>query len=103
MPLPYITILCVCLQEFDPEEFYQLLEAAEGKAKESIKDVPRYIISKLGLNRDPLEGEASVVSVLVAVRLRNRASTISFYLNISGALVNLNKWSFSSSVYTGIF
>ncbi|XP_052774089.1 microtubule-associated serine/threonine-protein kinase 3-like isoform X1 [Mya arenaria] len=46
--------LLECL-EFDPEEFYQLLEAAEGKAKQSIKDIPRYIISKLGLNRDPLE------------------------------------------------
>lgn len=48
--------IIVCFQEFDPEEFYQLLEAAEGKAKQSIKDIPKYIISKLGLNRDPLEG-----------------------------------------------
>ncbi|XP_060576748.1 microtubule-associated serine/threonine-protein kinase 2-like isoform X3 [Ruditapes philippinarum] len=46
--------LLECL-EFDPEEFYQLLEAAEGKAKQEIKDIPKYIISKLGLNRDPLE------------------------------------------------
>ncbi|KAL3869847.1 hypothetical protein ACJMK2_042478 [Sinanodonta woodiana] len=46
--------LLECL-EFDPEEFYQLLEAAEGKARQTIKaDIPRYIISKLGLNRDPL-------------------------------------------------
>lgn len=47
------------LQEFDPEEFYHLLEAAEGHAKEGqgIKtDIPRYIISQLGLTRDPLEG-----------------------------------------------
>lgn len=46
-------------QEFDPEEFYHLLEAAEGHAKEGqgIKtDIPRYIISQLGLTRDPLEG-----------------------------------------------
>ncbi|MED6245283.1 Microtubule-associated serine/threonine-protein kinase 2 [Ataeniobius toweri] len=46
------------LQEFDPEEFYHLLEAAEGHAKEGqgIKsDIPRYIISQLGLTRDPLE------------------------------------------------
>lgn len=46
-------------QEFDPEEFYYLLEAAEGHAKEGqgIKtDIPRYIISQLGLNKDPLEG-----------------------------------------------
>ncbi len=47
-------------QEFDPEEFYHLLEAAEGQAKQSIKtDIPQYIISKLGLNRDPLAGSFS--------------------------------------------
>lgn len=48
------------MQEFDPEEFYHLLEAAEGHAKEGkgIKcDIPRYIVSQLGLTRDPLEGE----------------------------------------------
>ena len=35
------------------------MEAAEGHAKEGqgIKsDIPRYIISQLGLTRDPLEG-----------------------------------------------
>uniref|UniRef100_A0A8D2ZW95 non-specific serine/threonine protein kinase n=1 Tax=Scophthalmus maximus TaxID=52904 RepID=A0A8D2ZW95_SCOMX len=50
--------LLECL-EFDPEEFYQRLEVAEGQAKvgQGIKtDIPRYIISQLGLNRDPLEG-----------------------------------------------
>ncbi|XP_042560363.1 microtubule-associated serine/threonine-protein kinase 3-like [Clupea harengus] len=51
--------LLECL-EFDPEEFYHLLEAAEGHAKEGqgIKtDIPRYIINQLGLNRaDPLDG-----------------------------------------------
>ncbi|XP_065338346.1 microtubule-associated serine/threonine-protein kinase 3 isoform X7 [Cloeon dipterum] len=48
--------LLECL-EFDPEEFYHLLEQAEGQAKNSqeIKtDIPQYIISKLGLNRDPI-------------------------------------------------
>ncbi|XP_053953265.1 microtubule-associated serine/threonine-protein kinase 1 [Anastrepha ludens] len=48
--------LLECL-EFDPEEFYQLLEAAEGQAKaiQGIKaDIPQYIIHKLGLNRDPI-------------------------------------------------
>ncbi|KAL8582089.1 hypothetical protein ACOMHN_004009 [Nucella lapillus] len=46
--------LLECL-EFNPEEFYMLLEAAEGQAKQTIKaDIPKYIISKLGLNRDPL-------------------------------------------------
>uniref|UniRef100_A0A8C9SNI7 non-specific serine/threonine protein kinase n=1 Tax=Scleropages formosus TaxID=113540 RepID=A0A8C9SNI7_SCLFO len=55
--------LLECL-EFDPEEFYHLLEAAEGHAKEGqgIKsDIPRYIISQLGLTRDPLEGELFLV------------------------------------------
>ncbi|XP_062251769.1 microtubule-associated serine/threonine-protein kinase 3 isoform X1 [Platichthys flesus] len=49
--------LLECL-EFDPEEFYHLLEAAEGHAKvgQGIKtDIPRYIISQLGLTRGPLE------------------------------------------------
>ena len=42
--------------EFDPEEFYQLLEAAEGQARVKCPSgaVPQYIINKLGLNRDPL-------------------------------------------------
>ena len=43
--------------EFDPEEFYQLLEAAEGQARGVHgvhTNVPQYIIGKLGLNRDPL-------------------------------------------------
>ncbi|XP_006000152.1 microtubule-associated serine/threonine-protein kinase 1 isoform X3 [Latimeria chalumnae] len=56
--------LLECL-EFDPEEFYHLLEAAEGHAKEGqgIKtDIPKYIISQLGLTRDPLEEMAQLVS-----------------------------------------
>ncbi|KAL3054935.1 hypothetical protein OYC64_017791 [Pagothenia borchgrevinki] len=49
--------LLECL-EFDPEEFYQRLEVAEDQAKvgHGIKtDIPKYIISQLGLTRDPLE------------------------------------------------
>ncbi|XP_049630570.1 microtubule-associated serine/threonine-protein kinase 2 isoform X2 [Suncus etruscus] len=56
--------LLECL-EFDPEEFYHLLEAAEGHAKEGqgIKcDIPRYIVSQLGLTRDPLEEMAHLSS-----------------------------------------
>ncbi|XP_066298566.1 microtubule-associated serine/threonine-protein kinase 3-like isoform X1 [Branchiostoma lanceolatum] len=48
--------LLECL-EFDPEQFYHLLEAAEGVARENqgiTSDIPRYIISKLGLTRDPI-------------------------------------------------
>ncbi|KAM6962507.1 LOW QUALITY PROTEIN: microtubule-associated serine/threonine-protein kinase 3-like [Aplochiton taeniatus] len=51
--------LLECL-EFDPEEFYHLLEAAEGHAKagQVIKtDIPRYIITQLGLARDLQEGK----------------------------------------------
>ncbi|XP_033052920.1 microtubule-associated serine/threonine-protein kinase 3 isoform X3 [Trachypithecus francoisi] len=49
--------LLECL-EFDPEEFYHLLEAAEGHARDGqgIKtDLPQYIIGQLGLAKDPLE------------------------------------------------
>uniref|UniRef100_A0A1I8IVQ0 Mre11_DNA_bind domain-containing protein n=1 Tax=Macrostomum lignano TaxID=282301 RepID=A0A1I8IVQ0_9PLAT len=49
--------LLECL-EFDPAEFLQLLEAAEGQVRQVEKlqtDIPRYIISKLGLNKDPLD------------------------------------------------
>ncbi|KAK2589188.1 hypothetical protein KPH14_002002 [Odynerus spinipes] len=48
--------LLECL-EFDPEEFYHLLEQAEGQAKFTVgikTDIPQYIINKLSLNRDPL-------------------------------------------------
>uniref|UniRef100_A0AAR2JXX6 non-specific serine/threonine protein kinase n=1 Tax=Pygocentrus nattereri TaxID=42514 RepID=A0AAR2JXX6_PYGNA len=51
--------LLECL-EFNPEEFYHLLEAAEDHAKEGHlmkTDIPRYIISQLGLTKDPLEGK----------------------------------------------
>uniref|UniRef100_A0A8D0GWI6 non-specific serine/threonine protein kinase n=1 Tax=Sphenodon punctatus TaxID=8508 RepID=A0A8D0GWI6_SPHPU len=69
--------LLECL-EFDPEEFYHLLEAAEGHAKEGqgIKcDIPRYIISQLGLTRDPLEGENSF---FVFLGLLSRLSKLSW-------------------------
>ncbi|KAL4657994.1 microtubule-associated serine/threonine-protein kinase 1 [Arapaima gigas] len=49
--------LLECL-EFNPQEFYHLLEAAEDHAKEGHlmkTDIPRYIISQLGLTKDPLE------------------------------------------------
>ncbi|XP_042360238.1 microtubule-associated serine/threonine-protein kinase 1-like isoform X2 [Plectropomus leopardus] len=49
--------LLECL-EFNPAEFYHLLEAAEDHAKEGHlmkTDIPRYIISQLGLTRDPIE------------------------------------------------
>uniref|UniRef100_A0A665WUZ3 non-specific serine/threonine protein kinase n=1 Tax=Echeneis naucrates TaxID=173247 RepID=A0A665WUZ3_ECHNA len=76
--------LLECL-EFDPEEFYHLLEAAEGHAKEGqgIKtDIPRYIISQLGLTRDPLEGmltlSSSSQSLSTALRCRRKPCELDF-------------------------
>uniref|UniRef100_A0A3P8UAQ4 non-specific serine/threonine protein kinase n=1 Tax=Amphiprion percula TaxID=161767 RepID=A0A3P8UAQ4_AMPPE len=57
--------LLECL-EFNPEEFYHLLEAAEDHAKEGQlmkADIPRYIISQLGLTRDPLEGKRQKIHI----------------------------------------
>ncbi|XP_046634794.1 microtubule-associated serine/threonine-protein kinase 3-like isoform X5 [Daphnia pulicaria] len=47
--------LLECL-EFDPEEFYHMLEEAEGQVKttQGVTDFPQYIVTQLGLNRDPL-------------------------------------------------
>lgn len=47
--------LLECL-EFDPEEFYHMLEEAEGQVRitEGVTDFPQYIVTQLGLNRDPL-------------------------------------------------
>ncbi|KAK0428660.1 hypothetical protein QR680_010935 [Steinernema hermaphroditum] len=52
--------LLECL-EFDPDEFYHLLEEAEGAVREKlgsgnarVPDLPQYIVGKLGLDRDPL-------------------------------------------------
>ena len=59
--------LLECL-EFDPEEFYHLLEQAEGQAKVSQgvqSDIPQYIINKLGLNRDPIAGKSPPASRFV--------------------------------------
>lgn len=54
--------LLECL-EFDPLEFCHLLDAAEAQAKQIIKtDIPKYIISKLGLNRDPFEEFAASIN-----------------------------------------
>ena len=56
------------MQEFDPEEFYRLLEAAEGQAKQTIKtDIPKYIVGKLGLNADPLAGKHLAVNKRISV------------------------------------
>ncbi len=56
--------LLECL-EFDPCEFYQMLEVAETQVRQQsdlnnifCPDVPRYIISKLGLNKPAAEAES---------------------------------------------
>jgi hypothetical protein len=43
--------------EFDPLKFCYILDAAEEQAKNELTkaDIPKYVISKLGLNRDPYE------------------------------------------------
>uniref|UniRef100_A0A8C7WW84 non-specific serine/threonine protein kinase n=1 Tax=Oryzias sinensis TaxID=183150 RepID=A0A8C7WW84_9TELE len=66
--------LLECL-EFDPEEFYQRLEAAEGHAKgdQGIKtDIPKYILSQLGLTKDPLEGTKRCWLVTVCTSSRRK-------------------------------
>ncbi|XP_075715212.1 microtubule-associated serine/threonine-protein kinase 1 isoform X2 [Rhinoderma darwinii] len=52
--------LLECL-EFNPEEFYHLLEAAEDQVKEgNLKtDIPQYILRQLGLTRDPFPEDAA--------------------------------------------
>ncbi|XP_068130326.1 microtubule-associated serine/threonine-protein kinase 1 isoform X2 [Hyperolius riggenbachi] len=60
--------LLECL-EFNPEEFYHLLEAAEDQVKEGNlkKDIPQYILRQLGLTRDPFPEVVSAPEEPVAV------------------------------------
>lgn len=51
--------LLECL-EFDPEKFYNLLCVAEGQVKQSVPDVPQYIVDKLGLKQDPIAKIADI-------------------------------------------
>ncbi|XP_063305641.1 microtubule-associated serine/threonine-protein kinase 1 isoform X3 [Pelobates fuscus] len=64
--------LLECL-EFNPEEFYHLLEAAEDQVKEgNLKtDIPQYIIRQLGLTRDPFP-EVSATEEPVIVETSNQ-------------------------------
>ncbi|KAM4677784.1 microtubule-associated serine/threonine-protein kinase 1 [Discoglossus pictus] len=59
--------LLECL-EFNPEEFYHLLEVAEDQVKEgNLKtDIPQYILRQLGLTRDPFP-EVAAPEELVSV------------------------------------
>jgi len=74
--------LLECL-EFDPEEFYHLLEQAEGQAKitQGIKtDIPQYIITKLGLNRDPIAGNKIIFEqfALLLLKYKRKRSQLAF-------------------------
>uniref|UniRef100_A0A8C9VFF3 non-specific serine/threonine protein kinase n=1 Tax=Scleropages formosus TaxID=113540 RepID=A0A8C9VFF3_SCLFO len=72
--------LLECL-EFNPEEFYHLLEAAEDHAKEGqlVKtDIPRYIINQLGLTRDPLEGEREALEGVGKTRAKKPPTETDF-------------------------
>lgn len=79
-------------QEFDPEGFYHLLEAAEGHAKvgQGIKtDIPRYIISQLGLNRDPLDGiRPSMFDITIKHILKHIQYSIMFWFFLPFAEVS---------------
>ncbi|XP_077580049.1 microtubule-associated serine/threonine-protein kinase 3 isoform X2 [Stigmatopora nigra] len=65
--------LLECL-EFDPEEFYQRLETAEGQARGIKTDIPRYIVSQLGLTRDPLEDMVQLEQTSPSHRSASRES-----------------------------
>uniref|UniRef100_A0A7N9AVH3 non-specific serine/threonine protein kinase n=1 Tax=Mastacembelus armatus TaxID=205130 RepID=A0A7N9AVH3_9TELE len=97
--------LLECL-EFNPEEFYHLLEAAEDHAKEGHlmkTDIPRYIISQLGLTRDPIEEMVHLDSYdsegpltpetddSTEVRPRTKPSSTLFFLQQRGDCATLLK------------
>lgn len=94
--------LLECL-EFDPEEFYHLLEQAEGQAKVNagIKtDIPQYIITKLSLNRDPISGMYYIHIYIVLFSKHNVFISISYYLIIESFVElqeDLNKLEDSAS------
>lgn len=51
----HVERLLECI-EFNPLEFFQMIDEAEQQARqEAIKDVPKYILSKLGIGKDPFE------------------------------------------------
>ena len=58
--------LLECL-EFHPDEFYQLLEETEGAVRNQlgsgtarIPDLPQYIVTKLGLNKNLIEHDGDI-------------------------------------------
>jgi serine/threonine protein kinase len=100
--------LLECL-EFDPLEFCFLLDAAEAQTRHShvIKtDIPKYIISKLGLNRDPFKDFAASVSLpptnpdnADSLSLSNCDQSID---NLLSTTTNNNKFKTNSEQTSGI-
>jgi hypothetical protein len=82
--------LLECL-EFDPSEFYQLLEEAEGAVRYQlgsgsarVPDLPQYIVNKLGLNKNlltdepvlsPEEEKPTVEKDIPVVKMRQKPSS----------------------------
>ncbi|CAF0995215.1 unnamed protein product [Brachionus calyciflorus] len=81
--ISHVARLLECI-EFDPLEFSHFLDCAEQQAKQQeIKtDIPKYIISKLGIDRDPikeLNNEEEVIHSLNRTNsLTSRTSTSGF-------------------------
>lgn len=84
--------LLECL-EFDPEEFYKLLEAAEDQAKINhiTNDLPIYIITKLGLNRDPMLDINTSTNSCEDERDKQNANTIDSSNNLNSESLSSNK------------
>lgn len=68
--------LLECL-EFNPEEFYRFLEAAEGQVKEQVgiqTNIAQYLIDQLGVNRHPLQAELEKFDVPDNVEVMSNCS-----------------------------
>ena len=77
--------------EFDPKEFYKLLEAAENNLRNVQTDVPKYIISKLGLDKDlygKCEDAESTLMVLMNSDIGSEELNTSLELNLSVDIEN---------------
>ena len=92
---PSHDLLLCTVQEFDPEEFYRLLEAAEGQAKETIikTDIPRYIVTKLGLDREIPIGQLCLHCCMACSLLLHNAYTefASYSQSLKGSISKVMK------------
>ena len=92
--------LLECL-EFDPEEFCHLLNAAEAQARHvfiNYTDIPKYIISKLGLNkRDPFEEFAASINAETNCDSISNLINSTNNLNTTGTTKSMTNTSTTSS------